>query len=68
MKVVQENAAKTNPDKKIYCDSSRGWLRMTIRLVVGTLCQIIRQGLIIIISHRHVWGIVALMGPLVVTA
>ena len=31
-------------------------LGMTIHLVVGTLHQIIRQGLIIIISRRHVRG------------
>ena len=27
MKAVQDNAVKNNPDKKIYCDSSRGSTR-----------------------------------------
>ena len=42
-------------------------LRMTIRLVVEPLRQITRLGLIIIINHRHVRGVVALVGHLVVT-
>ena len=40
---------------------------MIVRLVVESLRQITRRGHIIIINHRHVRGVVALAGRLVVT-
>ena len=40
---------------------------MIVRLVVEPLYQITGQGHIIIINHRHVRGVVALVGRLVVT-
>ena len=67
VKAVQDNAVKYNPDKIFIAIVLEVVLRMTTRLVVGTLCRIIRQGLIIIISLRHIRGIVALAGHLVVT-
>ena len=40
---------------------------MIVRLVVEPLRQITRQGHIIIINHRHIRGVVALVVRLVVT-
>ena len=40
---------------------------MIVGLEVEPLCQITRWGLIIIINHHHVRGVVALAGHLVVT-
>ena len=67
MKAVQDNAAKTNPDKIIIAIVLEVVPGMTINLAVGTLLRIIHKGLIVIISRRHIRDVVDLAGHLVVT-
>ena len=66
MKAVQDNAVKNNPEKKFIAIVLVVVLGMIVGLVVEPLRQITHRGHIIIINHRHVRGVVALAGLLVV--
>ena len=65
MKAVQDNAAKTNPDKNYYCDSSRG---STWDDNSSSGRNFISRSLIVIISLCLIRDIGALVGHLVGTA